>query len=63
VNHTWRQLQTYGAIPQARAMAAAAVVGRKIYVYGGAMSTGIKDTTAFCDLYEFNIGVSLIRSN
>jgi len=52
----WTRYEPRGIGPSGRAMATATVVGRKIYVFGGANSTGSRrDTTGFCDLYELDI--------
>jgi len=42
--------------PSGRALHTATVVGRKIYIFGGANSSGHgNDTSGFCDLYELDI--------
>jgi len=52
----WTRYDPRGIGPSGRAMATATVVGRKIYFFGGANSTGSRrDTTGFCDLYELDI--------
>lgn len=38
-------------------MHSAITIGKKMYVFGGAQSTGVRDdTSGFCDLYELDIG-------
>jgi hypothetical protein len=38
-------------------MHSAIAIGKKMYVFGGAQSTGVRDdTSGFCDLYELDIG-------
>jgi N-acetylneuraminic acid mutarotase len=52
----WTRYDPRGIGPSGRAMCSATVVGRKIYIFGGANSTGSRrDTTGFCDLYELDI--------
>jgi N-acetylneuraminic acid mutarotase len=52
----WLRYEPRGIGPSGRALHTATVVGRKIYIFGGANSTGHRnDTTGFCDLYELDI--------
>jgi len=52
----WYRFEPRGMGPSGRALHAAVVVGRKIYIFGGANSTGHRnDTSGFCDLYELDI--------
>ena len=53
----WRRYEARGIGPSGRAMHTATAVGRKIYFFGGANSSGTRrDTSAFCDLYELDVG-------
>jgi N-acetylneuraminic acid mutarotase len=52
----WYRYEPRGIGPSGRALHASAVVGRKIYIFGGANSSGHgNDTSGFCDLYELDI--------
>jgi len=52
----WYRYEPRGIGPGGRALHTATVVGRKIYIFGGANSTGHRnDTSGFCDLYELDI--------
>eukprot|EP01123_Difflugia_compressa_P010709 TRINITY_DN3994_c0_g1_i1.p1 TRINITY_DN3994_c0_g1~~TRINITY_DN3994_c0_g1_i1.p1 ORF type:complete len:633 (+),score=148.45 TRINITY_DN3994_c0_g1_i1:128-2026(+) len=52
----WYRYEPRGIGPSGRALHTATVVGRKIYIFGGANSTGHRnDTSGFCDLYELDI--------
>uniref|UniRef100_A0A6B2L0T0 Uncharacterized protein n=1 Tax=Arcella intermedia TaxID=1963864 RepID=A0A6B2L0T0_9EUKA len=56
VTNEWFRYEPRGIGPSGRALHAATVVGRKIYIFGGANSTGFRnDTSGFCDLYELDI--------
>jgi N-acetylneuraminic acid mutarotase len=56
VMNEWRRYEARGIGPSGRAMHSATAVGRKIYFFGGANSSGSRrDTSAFCDLYELDI--------
>jgi len=55
-SNEWYRYEPRGIGPSGRALHAATVVGRKIYIFGGANSTGHRnDTSGFCDLYELDI--------
>lgn len=57
----WRRYEPRGIGPSGRSMHTATAVGRKIYFFGGANSSGSrKDTSAFCDLYELDIGLLVL---
>jgi len=54
----WMQVKTEGIAPPARALHTATVIGKSIYIFGGA-TKGCgdeegEDMSAFCDLYEFD---------
>eukprot|EP01127_Copromyxa_protea_P009545 TRINITY_DN2261_c0_g1_i1.p1 TRINITY_DN2261_c0_g1~~TRINITY_DN2261_c0_g1_i1.p1 ORF type:complete len:525 (-),score=82.62 TRINITY_DN2261_c0_g1_i1:143-1717(-) len=52
----WSRYEPIGHGPSGRALATATVVGRKIYIFGGANSVGNRhDTSGFCDLYALDI--------
>lgn len=56
VMNEWRRYEARGIGPSGRAMHSATAVGRKIYFFGGANSSGTRrDTSAFCDLYELDV--------
>lgn len=56
----WLRYEPRGIGPSGRAMCTMTVIGRKIYIFGGANSTGVgNDTSGFCDLYELDIGMNL----
>jgi hypothetical protein len=41
-----------------RSLASLTLVGKKLYLFGGAHSTGTRDTTGFCDLHELDLGTN-----
>jgi len=52
----WYRYEPRGIGPSGRALHTAVVVGRKIYIFGGANSSGNRtDSSGFCDLYELDI--------
>lgn len=52
----WLRYEPRGIAPAGRALHSATVIGRKIYIFGGANSTGYRnDTSGFCDLYELDV--------
>eukprot|EP01127_Copromyxa_protea_P002768 TRINITY_DN12729_c0_g1_i1.p1 TRINITY_DN12729_c0_g1~~TRINITY_DN12729_c0_g1_i1.p1 ORF type:complete len:547 (-),score=113.97 TRINITY_DN12729_c0_g1_i1:75-1715(-) len=52
----WSRYEPRGSGPSGRSMHSAINIGKKMYVFGGAQSTGVRDdTTGFCDLYELDI--------
>jgi len=52
----WLKYEPRGIGPSGRALHTATVVGRKMYIFGGANSSGHRrDTSGFCDLYELDI--------
>jgi len=52
----WLRYEPRGIGPSGRALHSATAVGRKMYIFGGANSTGSRnDTSGFCDLYELDI--------
>eukprot|EP01125_Pyxidicula_operculata_P011586 TRINITY_DN3797_c0_g1_i1.p1 TRINITY_DN3797_c0_g1~~TRINITY_DN3797_c0_g1_i1.p1 ORF type:complete len:385 (-),score=114.65 TRINITY_DN3797_c0_g1_i1:533-1687(-) len=52
----WLRYEPRGIAPAGRAMHTATVVGRKIYIFGGANSTGTRDdSSGFCDLFELDV--------
>jgi len=52
----WLRYEPRGIGPSGRALHTATAVGRKMYIFGGANSTGSRnDTSGFCDLYELDI--------
>jgi len=56
VTNEWYRYEPRGVGPSGRALHAASVVGRKIYIFGGANSSGSRnDSSGFCDLYELDI--------
>lgn len=56
VKNEWIRYDPRGFGPSGRSLHTATVVGRKIYIFGGANSTGNRnDTSGFCDLYELDI--------
>jgi len=60
-NNTWTQYQPYGQVPSRRSMHSAVTVGKKFYIFGGACSKSLDsdDTSAFCDLHEFDTNTFL----
>jgi N-acetylneuraminic acid mutarotase len=56
VTNEWYRYEPRGIGPSGRSLHTATVVGRKIYIFGGANSSGNRnDTSGFCDLYELDI--------
>jgi N-acetylneuraminic acid mutarotase len=56
VTNEWYRYEPRGIGPSARSLHTAVVVGRKIYIFGGANSSGSRnDSSGFCDLYELDI--------
>jgi hypothetical protein len=54
-SNEWLRYEPRGIGPSGRALHTATVVDRKIYIFGGANSTGHRnDTSGFCDLYELD---------
>jgi len=52
----WLRYEPRGIGPSGRALHSATVVGRKMYIFGGANTTGSRnDTSGFCDLYELDV--------
>eukprot|EP01126_Amoeba_proteus_P059891 TRINITY_DN7873_c0_g1_i4.p1 TRINITY_DN7873_c0_g1~~TRINITY_DN7873_c0_g1_i4.p1 ORF type:complete len:433 (-),score=86.98 TRINITY_DN7873_c0_g1_i4:191-1489(-) len=52
----WVRYEPRGNGPSGRSMHSAVAVGKKMYVFGGAHSTGVRDdTSGFCDLYELDL--------
>eukprot|EP01126_Amoeba_proteus_P013753 TRINITY_DN15899_c0_g1_i2.p1 TRINITY_DN15899_c0_g1~~TRINITY_DN15899_c0_g1_i2.p1 ORF type:complete len:274 (-),score=58.55 TRINITY_DN15899_c0_g1_i2:203-1024(-) len=51
----WTRYEPRGIGPSGRALHTATAIGRKIYIFGGANSTGGDDTSGFCDLYELDL--------
>lgn len=59
VTAEWVRYEPRGIGPSGRAMHTSTPLGRKIYIFGGANSSGQgDDTSGFCDLYELDIGTS-----
>lgn len=57
VRSEWTRYEPRGSGPSGRSMHSAIAIGKKMYVFGGAQSTGVRDdTSGFCDLYELDIG-------
>jgi N-acetylneuraminic acid mutarotase len=56
VTNEWYRYEPRGIGPSGRSLHTATVVGRKIYIFGGANSSGSRnDSSGFCDLYELDI--------
>jgi len=56
VTNEWYRYEPRGVGPSGRALHVAVVAGRKIYIFGGANSSGTRnDSSGFCDLYELDI--------
>jgi len=56
VTNEWYRYDPRGIGPSGRSLHSAVVVGRKIYIFGGANSSGSRnDSSGFCDLYELDI--------
>uniref|UniRef100_A0A6B2L5R0 Uncharacterized protein n=1 Tax=Arcella intermedia TaxID=1963864 RepID=A0A6B2L5R0_9EUKA len=56
VPNEWYRYEPSGVGPSPRSLHSAVVVGRKIYIFGGAASSGTRDdSSGFCDLYELSI--------
>jgi N-acetylneuraminic acid mutarotase len=56
VTNEWYRYEPRGIGPSGRALHSAVVAGRKIYIFGGANSSGSRnDSSGFCDLYELDI--------
>eukprot|EP01127_Copromyxa_protea_P019030 TRINITY_DN6095_c1_g1_i2.p1 TRINITY_DN6095_c1_g1~~TRINITY_DN6095_c1_g1_i2.p1 ORF type:complete len:468 (+),score=84.96 TRINITY_DN6095_c1_g1_i2:248-1651(+) len=52
----WTRYEPRGIGPSGRALHSANAIGHKIYIFGGANSSGQgDDTSGFCDLYELDI--------
>lgn len=59
VSAEWVRYEPRGIGPSGRALHTANAFGRKVYIFGGANSSGVgDDTSGFCDLYELDIGTS-----
>lgn len=58
---SWSLCYTTGATPMGRSLATLTLVGRKLYLFGGAHSTGTRDTTGFCDLHELDLDTMVWR--
>jgi hypothetical protein len=54
----WTKHEPRGIRPSPRALSSLTAVGRKLYLFGGALCTDADsdDTSGFCDLYELDIG-------
>jgi len=56
VTNEWYRYEPRGIGPSGRSLHTSTVVGRKIYIFGGANSSGSRnDSSGFCDLYELDI--------
>eukprot|EP01126_Amoeba_proteus_P008291 TRINITY_DN1305_c0_g1_i7.p1 TRINITY_DN1305_c0_g1~~TRINITY_DN1305_c0_g1_i7.p1 ORF type:complete len:375 (-),score=79.34 TRINITY_DN1305_c0_g1_i7:165-1289(-) len=56
LTNEWIRYEPTGHGPTPRALATATVVGKKIYIFGGANTSGNRhDPSGFCDLYELDL--------
>jgi len=54
-SNEWYHYEPRGLGPSGRALHTATAVGRKMYIFGGANSSGTNEVSGFCDLYELDI--------
>eukprot|EP01125_Pyxidicula_operculata_P008577 TRINITY_DN286_c2_g1_i1.p1 TRINITY_DN286_c2_g1~~TRINITY_DN286_c2_g1_i1.p1 ORF type:complete len:617 (-),score=142.85 TRINITY_DN286_c2_g1_i1:108-1892(-) len=53
-NNHWTLVTPLGFAPTVRSLHTATAVGKKMYIFGGANSTGYDDSSGFCDLYVYD---------